>query len=76
MSSMDYVSYTEEPRHGSEQSARRRSTAGFTLAEVLAALVFMAIVIPARHRGDAYRQPAPARWRRAKAKPPAWRNAC
>ena len=28
------------------KNARRRSTAGFTLAEVLAALLFMAIVIP------------------------------
>ena len=32
-------------------SARRRSTAGFTLAEVLAALLFMAIVIPAAIEG-------------------------
>ena len=31
--------------------ARRRSTAGFTLAEVLAALLFMAIVIPAAIEG-------------------------
>ena len=31
--------------------ARRRSTAGFTLAEVLAALLFMAIVIPAAMEG-------------------------
>ena len=31
--------------------ARRRSTAGFTLAEVLAALLFMAIVIPAAVEG-------------------------
>jgi type II secretory pathway pseudopilin PulG len=33
------------------KSARRRSTAGFTLAEVLAALMFMAIVIPAAIEG-------------------------
>jgi type II secretory pathway component PulJ len=31
--------------------ARRRSAAGFTLAEVLAALLFMAIVIPAAIEG-------------------------
>jgi type II secretory pathway pseudopilin PulG len=31
--------------------ARRRSTAGFTLAEVLAALLFMAIVIPVAIEG-------------------------
>ena len=33
------------------KGARRRSTAGFTLAEVLAALLFMAIVIPAAIEG-------------------------
>jgi Tfp pilus assembly protein PilV len=33
------------------QRARRHSTAGFTLAEVLAALLFMAIVIPAAIEG-------------------------
>ena len=33
------------------KAARRRSTAGFTLAEVLAALLFMAIVIPAAIEG-------------------------
>jgi type II secretory pathway pseudopilin PulG len=32
-------------------AARRRSTAGFTLAEVLAALLFMAIVIPVAIEG-------------------------
>lgn len=32
-------------------AARRRATAGFTLAEVLAALLFMAIVIPAAIEG-------------------------
>ena len=33
------------------KGARRRSMAGFTLAEVLAALLFMAIVIPAAIEG-------------------------
>jgi Tfp pilus assembly protein PilV len=33
------------------QGARKRSAAGFTLAEVLAALLFMAIVIPAAVEG-------------------------
>jgi len=33
------------------KNARRRSTAGFTLAEVLAALLFMAIVIPVAIEG-------------------------
>jgi type II secretory pathway pseudopilin PulG len=33
------------------KGARRRSTAGFTLAEVLAALLFMAIVIPVAIEG-------------------------
>src|SRR5512136_138330 len=33
------------------KGARRRSTAGFTLAEVLAALLFMAIVIPGAIEG-------------------------
>jgi Tfp pilus assembly protein PilV len=33
------------------RGARKRSTAGFTLAEVLAALLFMAIVIPAAVEG-------------------------
>jgi Tfp pilus assembly protein PilV len=33
------------------KGARSRSTAGFTLAEVLAALLFMAIVIPAAIEG-------------------------
>jgi len=35
----------------SKASTRSRSTAGFTLAEVLAALLFMAIVIPAAIEG-------------------------
>ena len=49
---MGYVSYMG--RAGAAvamKSARRRSTAGFTLAEVLAALMFMAIVIPAAIEG-------------------------
>ena len=49
---MGYVSYMGKA--GSTvalKSARRRSTAGFTLAEVLAALLFMAIVIPAALEG-------------------------
>src|ERR1035437_2884920 len=44
---MGYTSYMG--RAGAAMAmntARRRSTAGFTLAEVLAALLFMAIVIP------------------------------
>ena len=49
---MGYVNYIG--RAGAAvamKSARRRSTAGFTLAEVLAALMFMAIVIPAAIEG-------------------------
>jgi len=36
---------------GSIRAPRRRATAGFTLAEVLAALLFMAIVVPAAIEG-------------------------
>ena len=44
---MGYISYIRKDEAvGAMQSARRRSVAGFTLAEVLAALLFMAIVIP------------------------------
>jgi type II secretory pathway pseudopilin PulG len=44
---MRFVSYMGSARTTAAiSSARRRTTAGFTLAEVLAALVFMAIVIP------------------------------
>jgi type II secretory pathway pseudopilin PulG len=44
---MRFVSYMGSSRTTAAiSSARRRTTAGFTLAEVLAALVFMAIVIP------------------------------
>ena len=49
---MGYTSYMG--RSGAAvamKCARRRSTAGFTLAEVLAALLFMAIVIPAAIEG-------------------------
>ena len=49
---MGYMSYMG--RAGAAvamKSARRRSRAGFTLAEVLAALMFMAIVIPAAIEG-------------------------
>ena len=49
---MGYVSYMG--RTGAAvamKGARRRSTAGFTLAEVLAALLFMAIVIPVAIEG-------------------------
>ena len=42
------MSYTG---NGKAAGARKRSTAGFTLAEVLAALLFMAIVIPAAIEG-------------------------
>ncbi len=36
---------------GARKGARKRSAAGFTLAEVLAALLFIAIVIPAASEG-------------------------
>ena len=52
MSSVDYMS--DRGRAGAtaaSKGARRRSAAGFTLAEVLAALLFMAIVIPAAIEG-------------------------
>ena len=49
---MGYVSYMGKAGATvALKSARRRSTAGFTLAEVLAALLFMAIVIPAALEG-------------------------
>jgi type II secretory pathway pseudopilin PulG len=49
---MDYMSYMGRTRAAAAMNrARRRSTAGFTLAEVLAALLFMAIVIPAAIEG-------------------------
>ena len=40
-----------EPTCGTGRLARRRGRAGFTFAEVLAALVFMAIVIPVAMQG-------------------------
>jgi hypothetical protein len=44
---MGYVSYMRKAGAvAAMKAARRRSAAGFTLAEVLAALLFMAIVIP------------------------------
>jgi len=46
---MNYVSHVERVRMAAR--ARRRSEAGFTLAEVLAALLFMAIVIPVALEG-------------------------
>ena len=52
MSSMDHMS--DRGRAGAtaaSEGARRRSAGGFTLAEVLAALLFMAIVIPAAIEG-------------------------
>ena len=48
---MGYMSYMGRQGSGGDESARRRSTAGFTLAEVLAALLFMAIVIPVAIEG-------------------------
>src|ERR1017187_58032 len=49
---MGYVSYIGRAGAAAAMnSARRRSTAGFTLAEVLAALMFMAIVIPVAIEG-------------------------
>jgi general secretion pathway protein I len=49
---MDYISHMGRSRAtAAMKGARRRSTAGFTLAEVLAALLFMAIVIPAAIEG-------------------------
>jgi Tfp pilus assembly protein PilV len=49
---MGYMSYMGRTGAAAAmKSARRRSTAGFTLAEVLAALLFMAIVIPAAIEG-------------------------
>ena len=49
MGYMSYMSRTETARV--VKGPRGRSTAGFTLAEVLAALLFMAIVIPAAIEG-------------------------
>ncbi len=49
---MGYMSYMGRAgATAAMKSARRRSAAGFTLAEVLAALLFMAIVIPAAIEG-------------------------
>src|ERR1039457_1486662 len=49
---MGYMSYMRKPEAaGAMKGARRRSAAGFTLAEVLAALLFMAIVIPVAIEG-------------------------
>jgi type II secretory pathway pseudopilin PulG len=48
---MGYVCYMNGTGTAATKCARRRSTAGFTLAEVLAALLFMAIVIPAALEG-------------------------
>ena len=49
---MGYVSYIGRTgAAGAMKGARRRSSAGFTLAEVLAALLFMAIVIPVAIEG-------------------------
>jgi type II secretory pathway pseudopilin PulG len=49
---MDYLSAMASDRTAlAMKAARRRSTAGFTLAEVLAALLFMAIVIPVAIEG-------------------------
>ena len=49
---MGYMSYMGRTgAAAASKGARRRSTAGFTLAEVLAALLFMAIVIPAAIEG-------------------------
>ena len=49
---MGYASYMGRTRAAmAMKGARRRSTAGFTLAEVLAALLFMAIVIPVAIEG-------------------------
>jgi type II secretory pathway pseudopilin PulG len=49
---MGYTSYMgRSGAAAATKSARRRSTAGFTLAEVLAALLFMAIVIPVAIEG-------------------------
>jgi Tfp pilus assembly protein PilV len=49
---MGYTSYMGRTRAAAAmKGARRRSTAGFTLAEVLAALLFMAIVIPVAIEG-------------------------
>ena len=49
---MGYVNYMGRAGAAvATRDARRRSTAGFTLAEVLAALMFMAIVIPAAIEG-------------------------
>ena len=52
MSSMAHMSNLESTAAtAARKSARRRSSAGCTLAEVLAALLFMAIVIPAAIEG-------------------------
>jgi Tfp pilus assembly protein PilV len=52
MSQMGCISYMGRTKTAAAtKQARRGSTAGFTLAEVLAALLFMAIVIPAAIEG-------------------------
>ena len=52
MSQMGYMSYMSRTGAAAvPKGARSRSAAGFTLAEVLAALLFMAIVIPAALEG-------------------------
>jgi type II secretory pathway component PulJ len=49
---MGYISYMgKDQATVAMKRARRRSAAGFTLAEVLAALMFMAIVIPVAIEG-------------------------
>ena len=49
---MSYLSYMSKSEAAMTRGrARKRSAAGFTLAEVLAALLFMAIVIPAAVEG-------------------------
>ena len=48
---MGYASHMERARAAARARAWRRSEAGFTLAEVLAALLFMAIVIPVALEG-------------------------
>ena len=48
---MCHTSYIGKSRTGVIKAARQRAVAAFTLAEVLAALLFMAIVIPAAVEG-------------------------
>ena len=58
-----------------KRTASEAARAAFTLAEVLAALLFMAIVIPVAVEGLHIASLA-GKWPLAKAKPRGWPNGC